>query len=313
MDDFYHAPVLLAECLEGLNIKPNGIYVDGTLGGAGHAAPIAARLSEGRLIGIDQDGDAIDFAKKKLKPFGEKAVVIKGNFKESKSLLASLGIYSADGFLLDLGVSSHQLDEGSRGFSYMHDARLDMRMDANASLDAFEIVNSYPEEKLMKIFFEYGEERHSKRIAARIASCRKDKPIETTFELVDAVKSAVPKKAQIQFGHPAKRIFQAIRIEANKELPALEQALDDMVDMLNPGGRLLVISYHSLEDRIAKTKFKSWENPCTCPPDFPVCVCGLKPKATIITRKPISPSPEEQAVNRRSRSAKLRVCQKLGA
>ncbi|OUQ59925.1 16S rRNA (cytosine(1402)-N(4))-methyltransferase [Tyzzerella sp. An114] len=305
--EFHHISVLLNECIESLNIKPDGIYVDGTLGGAGHSYEICKRLTTGRLIGIDQDMNAINAATERLKEFKDKVTLVHSNFSNVKQVFEDLGIEKADGFLLDIGVSSHQLDEAERGFSYMQDAPLDMRMDTSRSLSAYEVVNEYSEKELNDIIFEYGEERWAKRIAEFIVAERKIKPIETTFELVDVIKKAVPKGARKDGPHPAKRTFQAIRIEVNGELDVLKTAINDMTDLLNPEGRLAIITFHSLEDRIVKNEFRKQENPCTCPREFPVCVCGKKSKGRVVTRKPILPSDEELSANHRARSAKLRV------
>ncbi len=305
--EFHHISVLLNECIESLNIKPDGIYVDGTLGGAGHSYEICKRLTTGRLIGIDQDMNAINAATERLKEFKDKVTLVHSNFSNVKQVFEDLGIEKADGFLLDIGVSSHQLDEAERGFSYMQDAPLDMRMDTSRSLSAYEVVNEYSEKDLNDIIFEYGEERWAKRIAEFIVAERKIKPIETTFELVDVIKKAVPKGARKDGPHPAKRTFQAIRIEVNGELDVLKTAINDMTDLLNPKGRLAIITFHSLEDRIVKNEFRKQENPCTCPREFPVCVCGKKSKGKVVTRKPILPSDEELSANHRARSAKLRV------
>lgn len=302
--------VLLNECIEGLNIKEDGIYVDGTLGGAGHSYEICKRLKSGRLIGIDQDMNAINAAKERLKEFENKVSFVNDNFSNIKSILKELEIEKVDGFLLDIGVSSHQLDEAARGFSYMQDAPLDMRMDIKNPLSAYEVVNEYSEEALNNVIFKYGEERWAKRIAQFIVEERKSKPIETTFELVDVIKKAVPKGARKDGPHPAKRTFQAIRIEVNGELEILEKTVDDMTEALEKGGRLCIITFHSLEDRIVKNAFRKQENPCTCPPQFPVCVCAKKPLARVITRKPILPSDEELELNHRSRSAKLRILER---
>lgn len=305
--EFHHISVLLNECIESLNIKPDGIYVDGTLGGAGHSYEICKRLTTGRLIGIDQDMNAINAATERLKEFKDKVTLVHSNFSNVKQVFEDLGIEKADGFLLDIGVSSHQLDEAERGFSYMQDAPLDMRMDTSRSLSAYEVVNEYSEKDINDIIFEYGEERWAKRIAEFIVAERKIKPIETTFELVDVIKKAVPKGARKDGPHPAKRTFQAIRIEVNGELDVLKTAINDMTDLLNPEGRLAIITFHSLEDRIVKNEFRKQENPCTCPREFPVCVCGKKSKGRVVTRKPILPSDEELSANHRARSAKLRV------
>lgn len=309
--EFHHISVLLNECIEGLNIKENGIYVDGTLGGAGHSAEIVKRLTTGRLIGIDQDTNAINAAEKRLEEYKDKVTLVHDNFSNIKAVFSQLGIEKADGFLLDIGVSSHQLDEAERGFSYMHDAPLDMRMNRDNSFSAYNVVNEYSEDELSEIIYKYGEERWSKRIAQFIVAERKQKPIETTFELVDVIKKAVPKGARKDGPHPAKRTFQAIRIEVNGELEILERTIDDMTELLNPGGRLCIITFHSLEDRIVKNAFRKQENPCTCPPEFPVCVCGKKKRANVVTRKPILPSDEELEFNHRSRSAKLRILERI--
>ncbi len=309
--EFHHISVLLNECIEGLSIKENGIYVDGTLGGAGHSAEIVKRLTTGRLIGIDQDTNAINAAEKRLEEYKDKVTLVHDNFSNIKAVFSQLGIEKADGFLLDIGVSSHQLDEAERGFSYMHDAPLDMRMNRDNSFSAYNVVNEYSEDELSEIIYKYGEERWSKRIAQFIVAERSKKPIETTFELVDVIKKAVPKGARKDGPHPAKRTFQAIRIEVNGELEILERTIDDMTELLNPGGRLCIITFHSLEDRIVKNAFRKQENPCTCPPEFPVCVCGKKKRANVITRKPILPSDEELEFNHRSRSAKLRILERV--
>ena len=309
--EFHHVSVLLNECIEGLNIKENGIYVDGTLGGAGHSSEIVKRLKTGRLIGIDQDTDAINAATKRLEPYKDRVTLVHDNFSNVKAVFAQLGIEKADGFLLDIGVSSHQLDEAERGFSYMQDAPLDMRMNSESDFSAYNVVNEYSEDELNNVIFKYGEERWAKRIAQFIVEARKQKPIETTFELVDIIKKAVPKGARKDGPHPAKRTFQAIRIEVNGELEILEKTIDDMTELLNPGGRLCIITFHSLEDRIVKNAFRKQENPCTCPPEFPVCVCGKKPLAKVITRKPILPSEDELEENHRSRSAKLRILERI--
>ena len=311
--EFNHKSVLLQETIENLNIKPDGIYVDGTLGGAGHSYEIAKRLSDkGRLIGIDQDADAIAAATERLAEYKDRVTIIRSNYAAMKSELQKIGITQVDGILLDLGVSSFQLDTPERGFTYREeDAPLDMRMDREQSTTAKDIVNEYPESELFRIIKEYGEERFARNIARNICRQRKEKPIETTLELVDLIRASMPAKARNGKSHPAKRTFQAIRIECNRELDVLRQALDDMVDLLCDGGRLSIITFHSLEDRMVKTSFKKQENPCTCPPDFPVCVCGKKPKGKVVTRKPILPSEEELERNTRSKSAKLRVFEKI--
>ena len=309
--EFNHISVLLNECIEGLNIKENGIYVDGTLGGGGHSSHIAAKLTTGRLIGIDQDTDAIQAASKRLEPYKNVFTAVHSNFYNVREVLDNLGIEKADGFLLDLGVSSYQLDEADRGFSYMHDAPLDMRMNRENEYSAWNVVNEKSEKELNDIIFKYGEEKWAKRIAQFIVQERAIKPIETTYELVEVIKKAVPKGARRDGPHPAKRTFQAIRIEVNGELAILDKAVDDMVALLNPGGRLCIITFHSLEDRIIKNAMKRHENPCVCPPEFPVCVCGKKPDGKVITRKPILPSDEELELNPRSRSAKLRILERI--
>jgi len=308
--EFKHTPVLYEECISYLNIKPDGIYVDCTLGGAGHARYIASRLTTGKLIGIDQDQAAIDAASDILSGFESQIKVVRGNFSDIKNILTSVNIYKADGFLMDLGVSSYQLDNADRGFSYMKNADLDMRMDDRNKLTAYQIVNYYNESQLTKIFFEYGEERYAKRVSKAIIKARSVNPINTTFELSDIIKSALPKQAKEGGHHPAKRIFQAIRIEVNTELEILNNALTDMISLLNPGGRICVIAYHSLEDRIVKQCFKHWEKPCECPPKLP-CACGLKQLVHIVTKKPLTPDAHEIMDNHRARSAKLRVAERV--
>ena len=311
--EFNHTSVLLNESIEGLNIKPEGIYVDGTLGGAGHASVVAGRLTgKGRLIGIDQDADAIRAAGERLKPFGDKVTIIRSNYANMKEELHRIGVEKVDGIVLDLGVSSFQLDTPERGFTYRDEnAPLDMRMDDRQSLTAKDIVNGYSEMDLYRIIRDYGEDKFAKNIAKHIVQERAKKPIETTGELTEIIRASIPMKVQVTGGHPAKRTFQAIRIELNKELEVLQNNLDDMIDLLNPGGRICIITFHSLEDRIVKTNFKRNENPCTCPSDFPVCVCGKKSKGKVVTRKPILPSEEELEVNSRSKSAKLRVFERV--
>lgn len=311
--EFNHYSVLLNETIENLNIKPDGIYVDGTLGGGGHAYQVASRLSEkGRLIGIDQDADAIAAAGERLKEFGDKITIIRSNYANMKEELHRIGVGKVDGIVLDLGVSSFQLDTPERGFTYRDEnAPLDMRMDDRQSLTAKDIVNGYSEMDLYRIIRDYGEDKFAKNIAKHIVQERAKKPIETTGELTEIIRASIPMKVQVTGGHPAKRTFQAIRIELNKELEVLQNNLDDMIDLLNPGGRICIITFHSLEDRIVKTNFKRNENPCTCPSDFPVCVCGKKSKGKIVTRKPILPSEEELEVNSRSKSAKLRVFERV--
>ncbi len=309
--EFKHLPVLFKECIDGLDIKVDGTYVDGTLGGAGHARGIAEKLgSKGRMIGIDRDQDAIDASEPRLKGLDCDVIIIKGNYVDIKDILSAQGIDKIDGAILDLGVSSHQLDDSQRGFSYMGDAPLDMRMDRDDSGGAYDIVNYYDKNRLTKIIKEYGEERYAARIAARIEKEREIKPIETTGELVQIIKSAMPSVAKREKQHPAKRTFQAIRIEVNRELEGLEYAVNDFIDVLAPGGRLAIISFHSLEDRIVKNVFARRENPCTCPKNLP-CVCGLKPEIRRIGNKPIIAKEEEVLANPRSRSAKLRICEKL--
>ena len=311
--EFNHYSVLLNETIENLNIKPDGIYVDGTLGGGGHAYQVASRLSEkGRLIGIDQDADAIAAAGERLKEFGDKITIIRSNYANMKEELHRIGVEKVDGIVLDLGVSSFQLDTPERGFTYRDEnAPLDMRMDDRQSLTAKDIVNGYSEMDLYRIIRDYGEDKFAKNIAKHIVQERAKKPIETTGELTEIIRASIPMKVQVTGGHPAKRTFQAIRIELNKELEVLQDNLEDMIDLLNPGGRICIITFHSLEDRIVKTNFKRNENPCTCPSDFPVCVCGKKSKGKVVTRKPILPSEEELEVNSRSKSAKLRVFERV--
>ncbi len=309
--EFSHRSVLLDECIEGLAIRENGIYVDGTAGGGGHSFAIASRLKDGRLIAIDQDEAAIAAASERLSPLGERALVVRSNFSEIASVCRDLGISEIDGLLLDLGVSSYQLDTPERGFSYQADAPLDMRMDKRNSLSAYEVVNTYEEARLKKILFEYGEERFSPAIAAAIVRAREKKPIETTAELSDLIKYAIPPAAREGGHHPAKRSFQAIRIEVNGELNVIEPAIRDAVSLLRPGGRIAIITFHSLEDRIVKQTFADLARGCDCPKDFPVCVCGKKPVVRSVSRKPILPSKQELEENPRSRSAKLRVAEKL--
>ena len=308
--EFSHIPVILNETIEGLNIRADGIYVDGTLGGAGHSSKICEKLNEsGTLVGIDQDEEAIAFSQKVLEKFCNKIHIVHDNYKNVRNVLKRLEIEKVDGILLDIGVSSYQIDNGERGFSYMHDAPLDMRMDQSKEFSAFDVVNKYSEGDIANVLFKYGEESYARNIARRICEERKVKPIETTFELVKIIEMAVPGKYKKE-GHVAKKTFQAIRIEVNKELEVLENTIDDMIDLLNPGGRLCIITFHSLEDRIVKEKFKNAENPCICPRDFPVCMCGKKSKGKVITNKPIIASPEEMTSNSRARSAKLRVFEK---
>lgn len=305
--EFHHISVLLNECIDNLNIKPDGIYVDGTMGGGGHSLGIAKRLTTGRLICIDQDPNAHEAAGKRLAEYKDRITFVRDNFGNIKSILDSLEIEKIDGMLLDIGVSSHQLDEAERGFSYQQDAPLDMRMNPDRPFSAYDVVNGYDEDELDRVIFTYGEERWARRIAQFIVKEREAKPIETTGELVDIIKKAVPKGARKDGPHPAKRTFQAIRIEVNGELEVLQRAIDDVAARLAVGGRLCIITFHSLEDRIVKEAFRKQENPCICPPQFPVCVCGKKPLGRVITRKPILPSKEELEENPRSRSAKLRV------
>lgn len=310
--EFHHVSVLLQECINGLCIRPDGIYVDGTTGGGGHSLEIAKRITTGRLICIDQDLNAHAAAKERLKDHLDKITFVHDNFGNIGSILDELGIDRIDGMLMDIGVSSHQLDEAERGFSYQQDAPLDMRMDATKPFSAYDVVNTYSEADLDRIIFTYGEERWAKRIAQFIVAERANKSIETTGELVDVIKKAVPKGARKDGPHPAKRTFQAIRIEVNGELDVLERAIDQAAHRLTEGGRLCIITFHSLEDRIVKEAYRRQENPCICPPQFPVCVCGRKPVGKVITRKPIVPSKEELAENHRSRSAKLRILEGLG-
>lgn len=306
--EFKHKSVLLNETIDGLNIKPDGIYVDGTLGGGGHAYEVCRRLGEkGSIVGIDQDAAAIEAASARLKDFGEKVTIVRSNYCDMKSKLHELGIDKVDGIVLDLGVSSYQLDTAERGFSYREDAPLDMRMDTRQKMTARDIVNDYTEADLYRVIRDYGEDKFAKNIAKHIVQARAVKPVETTAELSEIIRASIPMKFQKKSGHPAKRTFQAIRIELNRELDVLRDSLDDMIDLLNPGGRLCIITFHSLEDRIVKSAFRKNENPCTCPPDFPVCVCEKKSKGSIITKKPILPSEEELEYNSRSKSAKLRI------
>lgn len=311
MSEFHHVSVLLEECIQGLNIKPEGIYVDGTLGGAGHSSRIAAKLTTGTLIGIDRDEVALAAAGERLAQFGDRVKLVHSNFCEIDSILEDLNIPGVDGILLDLGVSSPQLDDGSRGFSYMVDAPLDMRMDATDALNAYTVVNTWPYEELKRILFEYGEERYAPQIASSICKRREQAPIETTLELVEVIRSAMPAAALREKQHPAKRSFQAIRIAVNDELNSVARVMEAAIPRLNPGGRLAVITFHSLEDRIVKNAMAAAAKGCTCPPSFPVCVCGKKPKVKLITRKPIVSGEEELERNPRARSAKLRICEKL--
>ena len=311
MSEFHHVSVLLDECIEGLNIRPEGIYVDGTLGGAGHSSEIVKRLTTGRLIGIDRDPVALKAAGERLAPYADRVTLVHSNFCEIKQVLRDLNIEGVDGILLDLGVSSPQLDDGSRGFSYMADAPLDMRMNSGDSLSADTIVNTWSQEELTRILYDYGEERYAPRIAAAICRRRETAPIRTTLELVDVIRSAMPAAALREKQHPAKRSFQAIRIAVNDELGAVEKVMRDAIPCLNPGGRLAIITFHSLEDRIVKNGMAAASKGCTCPPEFPVCVCGKKPAVQLVNRKPIVSGQEELDRNPRARSAKLRVCEKL--
>lgn len=305
---FNHTSVLLNETVDGLNVRPDGIYVDATLGGGGHAFEVCSRLNDkGRFIGIDQDADAIEAAGKRLEGFGEKVTIIRSNYRDMKPQLHKLGIDKVDGIVIDLGVSSYQLDTAERGFSYRVDAPLDMRMDQRQKMTARDIVNDYSESELFRVIRDYGEDRFAKNIAKHIVAKREKGPIETTEQLNEIIRHAIPMKIQKTGGHPSKRTFQAIRIELNHELEVLRESLDDMIDMLNPGGRICIITFHSLEDRIVKSSFRKNENPCTCPSHFPVCVCGKISKGKVVTRKPILPTEEEMESNSRSKSAKLRI------
>ncbi len=311
MSEFHHVSVLLEECIEGLNIRPDGIYVDGTLGGAGHSSQIAKRLTTGRLIGIDRDPVALKAAGERLAPYADRVTLVHSNFCEIKAVLENLGIEGVDGILLDLGVSSPQLDDGARGFSYMADAPLDMRMNNEDSLTAYTVVNTWSQEELKRILYDYGEERYAPQIAAAICRRRAENPISTTLELVDVIRSAMPAAALREKQHPAKRSFQAIRIAVNDELGSVEKIMTDAIPCLNEGGRLAIITFHSLEDRIVKNGMAAASKGCTCPPSFPVCVCGKKPQVKLISRKPIISGDEELERNPRARSAKLRICEKL--
>ena len=308
--EFKHYSVLLDETIENLNIKPDGVYMDGTLGGAGHAFHVCKNLKNGHFYGIDQDDAAIKAASERLAVYGDMVTVIRDNYRNAKAALKELGVEKVDGVVLDLGVSSYLLDTEERGFSYRFDADLDMRMDRRQTLTAKDIVNQYSEMDLFRIIRDYGEDNFAKNIAKHIVKARQIKEIQTTGELNEIIKAAIPAKMR-QNGHPSKKTFQAIRIECNRELEVLREALDDLIDLLNPGGRLCIITFHSLEDRIVKTAFKNKENPCTCPPEFPVCVCGKKPEGRVISKKPILPSEEELEANSRSKSAKLRVFEKI--
>ena len=310
--EFQHKSVLLQECIDALNIRPDGIYLDGALGGAGHSSQIARRLTEGgRLIGVDRDRTALAAAKERLAPYADRVTLVHSNFAEIDAILDSLGIPAVDGMLFDLGVSSPQLDDASRGFSYMADAPLDMRMDKDDALTAGEVVNTWPQGELRRILYDYGEERYAPQIAAAICRAREKAPVETTLELVDIIRSAMPAQALREKQHPAKRSFQAIRIAVNDELGAVSRMMQAAVGRLNPGGRLAVITFHSLEDRIVKSEMQQAARGCTCPPEFPVCVCGKKPLVKLVTRKPIVSGPAELEENPRARSAKLRVAEKL--
>ncbi len=305
---FEHKSVLLKETVDGLKIRRDGIYADGTLGGGGHSFEVCRRLGEkGSIVGIDQDAAAIEAAGGRLKDFGEKVTIVRSNYCDMKSRLHELGIDKVDGIILDLGVSSYQLDTADRGFSYREDAPLDMRMDTRQAMTARDIVNDYSEMELYRVIRDYGEDKFARNIARHIVTAREKKPIETTGQLTEIIRKSIPMKYQKKGGHPAKRTFQAVRIELNRELEVLRDSLDDMIELLNPGGRLCIITFHSLEDRIVKSAFKKNENPCVCPPDFPVCVCGKVSKGSIVTRKPILPSREEMESNSRSKSAKLRI------
>ncbi len=309
--EFQHRSVLLDECIDALSIRPDGIYLDGTLGGAGHSLEICRRLTTGRLIGVDRDELALRAAAERLKPFADRVTTVHSNFCEINTILDGLGLDGVDGMLFDLGVSSPQLDDASRGFSYMADAPLDMRMDRGEALTASTVVNEWPQEELRRILYEYGEERYAPQIAAAIVRHRQQRPIETTLELVDVIRSAMPPQALREKQHPAKRSFQAIRIAVNDELASVSRLMHDAIDRLNPGGRLAVITFHSLEDRIVKNAMQAAAKGCTCPPEFPVCICGKKPKVRVLTRKPIVSGAQELAENPRARSAKLRVAEKL--
>ena len=309
--EFEHTPVLLKEIIKNLNIKEDGIYVDGTLGGAGHSSEIAKRLTTGKLIGIDQDLNALKKSEQVLAPYSKNVILVHDNYENIDKVLMDLGIPKVDGILLDIGVSSHQLDEESRGFSYNKDAPLDMRMDRTSGISAWDVVNNYSEKELEQIIFDYGEDRWAKRIAEFIVLERSEKPIDTTFELVTAIKKAIPKAVRMEGHHPAKKTFQAIRIEVNRELEVLKNSIEKMVGLLNPGGRLLIITFHSLEDRIVKEHFRELYKDCICPPELPQCVCEKKREIKIITRKPIIPTEKEIAENPRARSSKLRIAEKI--
>ncbi|MBO4909952.1 MAG: 16S rRNA (cytosine(1402)-N(4))-methyltransferase RsmH [Lachnospiraceae bacterium] len=307
--EFKHISVLLNETIECMMVRSDGVYLDGTLGGAGHSSLIASKLETGHLYGVDQDSDAIAAASERLKPYEKNVTVIRDNYRNAVRILKEMGVSGADGILLDLGVSSWQFDQGDRGFSYNYDAPLDMRMDTRKDLSAAVIVNEYPEEEIRRILRDYGEEKFASNIASNICKARSKKKIETTFELNEIIKDSIPAKFRAG-GHPSRQTYQALRIACNEELDVLENSLDEMADFLNPGGRLCIITFHSLEDRIVKNAFKRFENPCTCPPGFPQCVCGKVSKGKVITKKPIAPTDEEIEINPRSRSAKLRVFEK---
>ncbi|RHP35414.1 16S rRNA (cytosine(1402)-N(4))-methyltransferase RsmH [Lachnotalea sp. AF33-28] len=310
--EFEHTSVLLLETVDNLNIRPDGIYVDGTLGGGGHASEVCRRLGErGRLIGIDQDEDAIRAAGERLSPYANRVTIVRSNYENMDQVLKELDIQKVDGIMLDLGVSSYQLDTAQRGFSYKEDAPLDMRMDQRNAVTARDIVNTYSEMELYRIIRDYGEDKFAKNIAKHIVQARQSKEIETTGELVEVIKTAIPARVRFAGGHPAKKTFQAIRIELNRELTVLDNSIDRMIELLNPKGRLCIITFHSLEDRIVKNGFRKNENPCTCPPEFPVCVCGKVSRGKILTRKPILPSGQEMEANKRSKSAKLRVFERV--
>lgn len=312
--EFRHLSVLPEEVIEGLKIDPSGIYVDGTLGGGGHAFLVAEKLSRGgKLIGIDRDAEAIEAAAKRLEPFMGRVTIVKGNYENTKQILSDLGIDKVNGILLDLGVSSYQFDNKDRGFSYREDAPLDMRMDRSDVMTAYDVVNTYSENELCRILKDYGEEKFAKNIAARIVKNREIAPIRTTFELTETIKASIPARFRETGGHPSKKTFQAIRIEVNRELDILKNVIGDLIDLLAPGGRLCIISFHSLEDRIVKQAFKEAEDPCICPPDFPVCVCGRKSKGNVVTRKPVTAGEEELENNQRAHSAKLRIFEKTEA
>ncbi|MBR3845100.1 MAG: 16S rRNA (cytosine(1402)-N(4))-methyltransferase RsmH [Clostridia bacterium] len=311
MSEFSHFSVLLSECIENLNIKPDGVYVDGTAGGAGHSSKIAERLDGGLLIPIDQDEDAIKVISERLAPYGERVKIVRDNFSNIKSVLEGLGIEKIDGLLLDLGVSSYQLDTAERGFSYMADAPLDMRMDNRAVRSAYTVINEYSADELKKIIYDFGEERFAPKIAYGIVNAREKTPVKTTGELVEIIKNSLPSFARREEWSSVKRVFQAVRIEVNRELDVIAPTIEAAVNMMNEGGRIVIITFHSLEDRIVKQTFQSLASGCTCPKDFPVCVCGNKPKIKILTKKPILPSDAELAINSRSKSAKLRVVEKI--